>query len=254
MQKKNSNKTNRLLLFQTEQQIFDKIIKNVNFRPKLWKYVGDEILFFQEVNKTSDILESVIKASDILKEICDCLHMKGNYQKENIFNNNDIFQLSVKATIWMAVIDGKNNIITNLPGIDDRIDFLGRDIDIGFRIAKYVSRSKIVISANLAYLLSNSYINKNLRIIDYKELKGVWLEKRYPIIWYLRDNTIDNIPLSFFYDEKYDSDISDIICKILNECKTDNKLEKNKIVISSLEEMFQYLGIWEVVYNILCKP
>jgi len=44
MQKKNSNKTNRLLLFQTEQQIFDKIIKKDHPFRKLEKIIDFKIL------------------------------------------------------------------------------------------------------------------------------------------------------------------------------------------------------------------
>ncbi len=65
-------------------------------------------------------------------------------------------------------------------------DFVGLDIDIGFRGAGYSWSKKLQVSLDLAYMLSSCddrYL-KFLKILKRKRLKGVWSERAYPIIWF----------------------------------------------------------------------
>lgn len=74
-------------------------------------------------------------------------------------------------------------------------EFIGPDIDLGFRIAKYSSKSGITIDLSLAWVLikeSSSFHNsqlpdlsKNLLIHSFIPLKGIWDSKKYPIIRYI---------------------------------------------------------------------
>jgi hypothetical protein len=74
-------------------------------------------------------------------------------------------------------------------------DFLGPDIDIGFRITKYAHSKTVTLSAELAYILSliptdlkfENSVEKYLKIVGFKKLKGVWSNRVYPIIWYHHD-------------------------------------------------------------------
>lgn len=54
-------------------------------------------------------------------------------------------------------------------------EFLGQDIDTGFRIKKETQDRRLVISVELAKILSDKteYLSR-LNIITYKSLKGVW--------------------------------------------------------------------------------
>ncbi len=101
-------------------------------------------------------------------------------------------------------------------GITDRYDFLGPDMDIGFRIAKFAFHHKVVLSADFAYLLYKMLkikdleigykIDNNLRIVSYEILKGVWDEQYYPIVWYNTD--WDNEPYGLFYADHKKNDIA----------------------------------------------
>ncbi|NKC16204.1 MAG: hypothetical protein GKR94_29570 [Gammaproteobacteria bacterium] len=116
--------------------------------------------------------------------------------------------LGVKTTAWIAktshipsqefdaiVADGDafdKNISFHLPEPvtgGPVLDFLGPDIDTGFRISKHSFRGVVTCSAHLAYLLtqhvtSSAFDVDSLRVARYEELKGVWEGKPYPIIWY----------------------------------------------------------------------
>lgn len=69
------------------------------------------------------------------------------------------------------------------------LDFLGTEVDAGFRIAKFAHRRVAIVSAELAELLSmiSEELRFKLRLMGYEKLKGVWKDKHYPIVWMHRD-------------------------------------------------------------------
>lgn len=69
----------------------------------------------------------------------------------------------------------------------------------------------MAISFELAYILSKDtdYL-KNIYIITYKSLKGIWQNRMYPIIWYHDPKYAENVQFedSFFYDEKKENTLA----------------------------------------------
>jgi hypothetical protein len=177
-----------------------------------WKRQGDEILFYIAHPSCENLLKLPADVYSTLKFIINGL---------TDYNKDSVVQLSVKATLWSAVISDKNpgnneiklfNVITVEETPYKKIlDFLGPDIDTGFRIAKYASPGKLVIDAYLAWYISqydskqSNNITDNMRIVSLEDLKGVWNGRRYPIIWYTNDWT--NEDTVFQYDEEYSSEI-----------------------------------------------
>jgi hypothetical protein len=90
-------------------------------------------------------------------------------------------------------------------------EFLGQDIDIGFRIKKETQDRRLVLSIELAKILSDKteYLSR-LNIITYKNLKGVWKNRLYPIIWYHDAEISGGVSFedSFYYDETTFSELS----------------------------------------------
>lgn len=187
---------------------------------QLWRVLGDEIIFFVTIKKNQEIYDNIdsiysalvsanvrLKNGKIFKEI------EGKYKQKNIdvTQNNTI--LALQATAWLAII--KNDKSMSFSSYDNVFkkynirenqkinEFLGQDIDIGFRIKKYTRDRRFVISVELAKILSDKteYLTR-LNIIAYKKLKGVWKDRLYPIIWY-HDEKISGISFkeSFYYDE-----------------------------------------------------
>jgi hypothetical protein len=101
------------------------------------------------------------------------------------------------------------NIMIQVRGVEQTIvDFLGPDIDAGFRIAQHADKRKLTIAANLAetlLLYSPQKSIEGLRIVGYRELKGVWNGRPYPIIWFYSDWS--KIGDTFYYDDRDKSDI-----------------------------------------------
>ena len=187
----------------------------------IWKYVGDEVLLFKEVKNidalASDVHHIFESVNKIVKEL------------DRLFPESKNF-LSVKATAWLACVwkvkngvgsnkfpDSLSNVVVNfdvwLSGTTS-IDFLGPDVDIGFRISKFSHNKQLVISANLVRLLARyssrtSITLSNFKIVAYKELKGVWDGRPYPIIWYHED--WEKIDRDFYYDDLLSGDIVETI-------------------------------------------
>lgn len=183
---------------------------------KEWKYLGDEILLYVSLRDLSIDFDS---RSSLLIEIPKIVYDVQSEVAEIIQKDSRVPELNVKSTVWIAGVQtiewepspldknyqnitatidmeakgGKENKTEN--GTKNRHDFLGPDMDIGFRIAKFAFHHKVVLSADFAYLLYKipkkfkngkiGYkIDAKLRIVSYEILKGVWEEQDYPIVWY----------------------------------------------------------------------
>ena len=176
---------------------------------KVWKYLGDEILLYVSIRDLGVDFDSrslsLIKIPKIVYDVQS--EVAETIQKESP-------ELNVKSTVWIAGIQTiwsyENKLDEHYKNITATIDmeannrtedktenrtkkeddFLGPDMDIGFRVAKFAFHHKVVLSADFAYLLykisedKEDKIDDNLRIVSYEILKGVWDEQYYPIIWY----------------------------------------------------------------------
>lgn len=208
----------------------------------LWKYVGDEALYYQRIRSRSDVHRLLPAVAAALNSVVASLHQLDSQTRPI---------LSVKGTVWIAEAEylppapanqsslSKRNMITSvsrLPESTDR-DFLGPDIDTGFRIAKFVERKRLIVSAHLAGVLYRErakcdQIDKRLKIVSYEILKGVWSGRRYPIVWY--EDDWQQINRSFLYDEHFSSPL---IAKLRSE-----KLDSAEHALENIENVFSDLG------------
>lgn len=190
----------------------------------VWKYVGDEVLFFMKIFDKKQLLDLCSKANKVQRLMTNYLHQNDLELARGL--------LYIKTTIWSAdvkiISPGTNNEETQNGDINQNIliiktdlkgttfDFLGPEIDIGFRIAKFSEKNKLVVGAELAHLLYENRgayetkhedkiprVEESLKIVSYETLKGVWNGRKYPIIWYHEEwSKKEKI---FEYDEKYNS-------------------------------------------------
>ena len=69
---------------------------------------------------------------------------------------------------------------------DVELDYIGPDLDIGFRLSKASRPGRVVLSMDLADVLTrdNTFPNPlELHHVGWEILKGVFGDKPYPIIW-----------------------------------------------------------------------
>ena len=167
---KNEQKEKWPIVFAQFYQIIREEIKKEFQGIKVWKYIGDEILFYKMLNSTEELFEIVHGSFKALN--CTLKNLKNSFR--------DIFKpLSLKGTIWGAPVmhvrgeelkklemEKSQNIALDVV-YENQVslkDFMGPDIDIGFRISKYAEKEKLVISADLAYMLLTAHPpNKELK-------------------------------------------------------------------------------------------
>lgn len=175
----------------------EKKIKNICE----WKYIGDEILFAKKIISEDDILEALSSVNEIKNYVLDEIEKKFSDVKGI---------LNIKSVVWLTraieIPDDENIQLKEKSVIlkkESSIDFLGKDIDCGFRLGKYVEHGKIVLGVKYCYCLMHYFkqrktasiteeksnaikeiIEKNISLISYKNLKGIWNDNPYPIIWY----------------------------------------------------------------------
>lgn len=195
---------------------------------QLWRVLGDEIVFFVTIKDIEEIYNSIdsifrilylfslsLKSGDFFEDINKELEFKD----KNLIRDNGI--IALQAASWIAIVNDNqkldiqkyDNIFVKytLKELQSIYEFLGQDIDTGFRIKKETQDRRLVVSMELACILSErtEYLSR-LHIITYKNLKGVWQNGLYPIIWYHDNNIYGGIEFedSFYYDETTYSELS----------------------------------------------
>lgn len=114
---------------------------------KFWKFNGDELLFFREIKSIYQIVTIINVVYDVMNKISDKL----STTKTNDNSGTNWEKVQLKSTIWISAIDYENNFKINLPY---RHDFIGTDIDEGFRLTKLATKGKCLIDPKIALLLS----------------------------------------------------------------------------------------------------
>ncbi|MDR0857265.1 MAG: hypothetical protein LBM76_02665 [Mycoplasmataceae bacterium] len=212
-----------------------EIVKQLIPTITLWKTLGDELLFYIKIDSQKQLV-------DVFNKIY-LIAQKGNKYLTKLSPPNIKTKLAYKTTVWSGMVNstlGKDrskwkylNLI--LPGLvsKDTLDFIGPDIDTGFRIAKAAFRNIVVVDAKLASILNKimPQFNSKARIVYFEQFKGVWDNRHYPIVWYSDD--WQKLPNTFNYEDKFNSRIvmwieSENISKFRN--------------VSDLERIFKELG------------
>jgi len=175
----------------------------------VWKRLGDEVLFYRHVNKREDILFAPQKIYNVMIKA-----------QEKFFENSKKAKkhnLHMKSSVWVADVGISNNSRNFIREwkIGEKgqaiQDFVGSDIDEGFRMASRAVAGKVTVDPKIKYLFYDdktdiflgdgfsadtlNSINNNIQFMGYTKLKGVWGGKDYPM---------------YFYDERKTPDILDI--------------------------------------------
>lgn len=170
-------------------QIGFEFLDNVDSTPAfdVWKVMGDEVIFVTEPG-TAEELTSVLLA--LLRTMK--LFEESHFQE---------LPLRLKGTAWVADFDG-HNIELDIPELSAsetarHVDYIGPDIDLGFRLSKYARPASLVLSLDLVDVLlgAANADSAALYLVGREPLKGVMFGRPYPIIWMRQaDEDFDFLP------------------------------------------------------------
>lgn len=192
----------------------------VNF--EVWKLLGDEIILKAKITSIEELTSSISDSYKILN------YMVKLIEKYEL--------LSVKATAWLALIDGdinheikiEKNIYCNEENknfIFDIKDYIGQSMDEGFRVSSKIAKQrKLAVDFNIAFLLTNNNLNHRVFYLGLTKLKGVWKDRGYPAIWYSED--LEGDRKNTAYDAEIDCEYSKVF---MNENNNDVLYKLDKI-------------------------
>lgn len=190
-------------ILQSEYRTFALGYRQTFAAPEFWKSNGDELLYVCE-------LESLSHAQALMHVWLWTLH-RYQIQREPADEH-----LEVKSTAWIGLFPAPNSEVffrrggssldTDLardaivvqselrdewyaqPGTHSIIrEFVGPSIDTGFRLTSWATPNRLILSVDLAFLLTSSDAEGlgtlSLRLSGQEKLKGVIDDQPYPTIW-----------------------------------------------------------------------
>ncbi|HEX3365573.1 hypothetical protein, partial [Phenylobacterium sp.] len=171
--------------------------------PEFWKSNGDELLYTCDLVTRAQAVDAIyIWLAALSAYRCDLATL--------------VEDIDVKSTAWVALFPAPNSEVFFRRGgahfrsdrIDDAVllqaemrdqwyggngrhdiirDFVGPSIDTGFRLTAWSSPRRLILSADLAFLLTSSYATADeplpLHFSGAQKLRGVMDEQPYPMIW-----------------------------------------------------------------------
>jgi hypothetical protein len=165
----------------------------------LWKPVGDELIYSCSVRSEADVFNAVRAWTTAIRR----------YHKDNLKDT----PMGTKGGAFLATFPGPDSrsSIPRLPRYENSdgdvvsrntaahnprddtkylYDYFGPSIDTGFRILTKCSERYFTLSVEVALAMLSAHRNidadrfnsKDLRLLEFVELKGVWGGRRYPIV------------------------------------------------------------------------
>lgn len=122
--------------------------------PYLWKASGDELIFSVPLQHPAHV-RLYLKA----------FRLSLNQASKSWTMGENPLPISFKGTAWLAdfpvfnsavPMEAENAQNTPLSADSEHLDFIGPLIDIGFRLAKFATPRKFVVSADIAWLVTHS--------------------------------------------------------------------------------------------------
>lgn len=141
---------------------------------EVWKVMGDEVVFATRP-------ESAEELTSILLALLRTMRMYEDKHFQEL-------PLRLKGTAWLADMDGAN-IEIEIPELSSgqgaHLDYIGPDIDLGFRISKFARPGCITVSLDVmeTILGAGNADKAALYLMGHEPLKGVMFGRPYPVVW-----------------------------------------------------------------------
>lgn len=154
-------------------------------RPQLWKYNGDEILLQTTLSDYRQVLTHIMALRLVIERWRESWPERLPREHAADHLRKRPFPLDLKGTAWLAGFPVINSTIWKAREVP--LDFIGPQVDLGFRLARFASRTSLVVDASLAHILAAALPAKpgadscRLRYLGRKRLKGILEDLPYPV-------------------------------------------------------------------------
>lgn len=232
----------------------------------LWKLIGDEVLLYHKVVSKEELYKTILHINDkrakLIEETINRYGELNPLEKRDEYTQLFYQYFGVKTTVWIgSCAESVEKVSSYYPNLvydsrtysnedtdsNSQFDFLGPDVDEGFRLCGYAEKRQMIVSPKLVYLLLLAYegnaddlnvFNLNFRIVNYVAMKGVWENRLYPIIMFCqcdldKEKALEQWKNMFEYDAFETSFLYTNIEKYGQDF-----LEDNKFSISNLKNIY----------------
>lgn len=237
---------------------------------KIWKLVGDEVLVYHKIVSIREVINTIRIMNYLTKHIVEyfehfCSRDGNGFLEEEKKEVLQIIKrhLAAKTTMWVAMCGASitlecPNMFYNYSsycdaGADEEIlDFLGPDMDAGFRLCEYAEKNKVIISPNLVAILATHVerdmkeetelkkeLEDSFRIVAYVKLEDVWDKRLYPVFMYNTER--EKWKDLFEYDERQTSRLAHFIFDNSEDFHTEEYTYKK------LEKIYKDLGRYDEI-------
>ena len=204
----------------TVEKYSEKLFSDLNIENHHWKRLGDETVIALLPKNMDDLFRLYHGVLEVFKHfrkstvsvnfqgkfrlfcagyhysdsilIIDQRGTRSDYKEYKEFVSCDYSNYRFSQLLVSAKPNKKRKINEDFIGDYKMYDFIGPDMDIGFRISKYADVTKIAVSDKVAYIYE-SMISKHgiaFGIGEGEVLKGVWKGHKYPAIYmYKKEQT-----------------------------------------------------------------
>lgn len=145
--------------------------------PRLWKTLGDEIVFVIEITDHRQVSNHLCRFRDAISSYREVVKEADK-------------KLDLKGAAWLAGFPVGNTMLTLRHGAgntQEMEDFVGPSIDCGFRLSKHASPRKLVISVETALVVTGTghkhHDKPAVHAERGEELKGILGGRPYPKLW-----------------------------------------------------------------------
>jgi hypothetical protein len=142
----------------------------VSMIDSIWKTLGDEILFRFVIKKYRQTETIILGFLESIQAFQTFIQTKAL---------NAEVDIAVKGAAWISEFPVQNAKVASIRPTD----YIGPSIDVGFRIAKFADKRKLVVSVEVARLLLERTNGLRFYYDGEVPLKGAFGGKPYPIIW-----------------------------------------------------------------------
>ncbi|MFI3173564.1 MAG: hypothetical protein R3Y58_14515, partial [Eubacteriales bacterium] len=176
------------------EHIIHRFTEKSNDGYHFWKVLGDEVVFTKNIPYLYEL-------NDILQYVYNEVVHTNTLIKHMLIGDEETAKLlSIKSTVWVAGISSTrlhaDNFYTEYTINDNQLqsEYLGTDIDAGFRLSHFTSSNRVAISFELAaFFIKDPLLRKNIEnvhFVGYRLLKGIWNGNAYPIFMYHGDSKV----------------------------------------------------------------
>ena len=232
-------------------ELVEKHAHSISEEAYIWKKQGDEVLLYFTLKNIQELQNVFGKIHTLLNELIKI-----------VADGEGKGTLSVKATFWTALVTTSDKGFA-VSSTEDTVsdfnlaieepmggyDFIGPDIDFGFRIAAKNAGGILCVDPKIIAMLKQRSPNISINyfaIVDFVQLKGIWKDRFVPIIWH--HPNLDKPETIFPYDE---SKRNELVAILLNN-KSAVIHEQN---INSIIKVFEDINKKDVIERLIdCMP